>query len=732
MSIVFRDRISGAKRNHPGVNPVLGIWQIVRTTDEVALLNSVTLGDATFLVPDRTNHWDILSESSGEHLQGTFPPFQILDDLDVEGILALGGHLDSMINASASYFEWANESPLIPRISERMGLQPLDKFVEEHLEDLEHVCRKPRGHLHREVERLPVGRARRIPAHATAYLAAHTEDWARPTLNSVQPKRVLALVQDDQWDIYENRVAARLVDHLRLYLERRLAELQRLADILERVGDHSDVVSKAQYWRRRERIARLWGSALQANEGYRLVKATLKRVGNLRRRVAVLMDSVLYKEVPRNATVPNTLRQTNIFSGDLRYRGVALLWDEWAKQKQSRNESPAEVQDKQQRLCYGFDDYCFLLVIRALDVLGYEPPDIEVALARNVRYKLDGLHGAIELEWVEDGTIHVHALRTLHIVPVAASLSTSVDEDALRSQIGEIQRMAAEDTALTLILHPSPSQSNSSRMSVQSRRRLWGLGHEHRHSSTSNLGLLPVSPWDIGSVERVARALRWVMMGLRMLEYPPRAPRAPKDIDMRLLAEWTEMSRHDVCHVLRRPSEHQWQQIEMARRARHDELGEIQKRLDDLPSYPLDDRRARSDANQQRTRLNHDLSRVKQQCEEMDAFCRSTESAFNVLDALACCPVCLAKTSSHLLEARQQGTFRVTCDCGSSWGTQTCGKCPEKYPFLRVKAPEPSVNETSVGMVDEWLGSDVLAAPCVHYAFMCPECGNRSCTQCAA
>ena len=72
-----------------------------------------------------------------------------------------------------------------------------------------------------------------MPAAAASYLAAHTEDWDRPLLRGILPKRILAEIRQDQIDIYENRVAARLLDNLGGYLNRRIQRLRRISEISE-------------------------------------------------------------------------------------------------------------------------------------------------------------------------------------------------------------------------------------------------------------------------------------------------------------------------------------------------------------------------------------------------------------------------------------------------------------------------------------------------------------------
>jgi hypothetical protein len=92
-----------------------------------------------------------------------------------------------------------------------LSLKPLELLVRDHFGHIEAVCRKPRAHLHVEIECVPVTQSRRTPPEATSYLAAHTEDWGQRLLSGIRPKRVLAEVPQDLLDIYENRVVARLL-----------------------------------------------------------------------------------------------------------------------------------------------------------------------------------------------------------------------------------------------------------------------------------------------------------------------------------------------------------------------------------------------------------------------------------------------------------------------------------------------------------------------------------------
>ena len=76
-------------------------------------------------------------------------------------------------------------------------------------------------------------RCKRPSARAPQTLAARSEDWERRTLWGIRPRRVLGLVRDELFDIYENRVAVALVDYLDRALLLRLRSVRRVVKLLE-------------------------------------------------------------------------------------------------------------------------------------------------------------------------------------------------------------------------------------------------------------------------------------------------------------------------------------------------------------------------------------------------------------------------------------------------------------------------------------------------------------------
>ena len=83
-----------------------------------------------------------------------------------------------------------------------------------------------------------------------------------------------------------------------------------LDDIFARMERFGESVSGTR--RRAERIYRMWGEGLNAGRGREITERTLKRLDRLLYRVLGLMDSRLYRRIPRCAPAPRALRMTNL------------------------------------------------------------------------------------------------------------------------------------------------------------------------------------------------------------------------------------------------------------------------------------------------------------------------------------------------------------------------------------------------------------------------------------
>ncbi len=656
--------------------------------------------DVAYLMPDLGGE---ATGASGERFKLSGIP----DEDELEAVVALG----STLPEDASWFDLVDRDPLAAMEQATLEEHPLEGAILAHLPGLREVFRRPRTHIELRSALVLVGRARRLDPRADVRLASHTEDWEHLTLQGVQPRRVLAQVRDERLDLYENRVAVRLVDHLLRWLATRIVALERWLGVYQDLQRIQDQAGTEGSWRWRDRVFRLWGDANLEDNRRRLAELRLQRLLALRRRLDELRDTALYRAIPRRARVPDVLRASNALQHDANYRRVATLWREWARHRRHDEDDPDRHRQRQQDFAVGFNRFCRLLVVRALEQLGLEPDDIEAPLGSE-RVTIDG--GVLDLTRTDALILQTPAGRPLRLVPLPVNLAGHRDRDVV---VDALARLRGDGDVIVLHLALA-SQVPSEAAYVAS------LAHERE---ASGLSLLPVSPWDISSTERIARAIRWALLAHAFRAWPPRIHR-PRGIE--LGSGWARQDGGEI-EVLRPPlgRELDLMGLRTKRAELEGQAQALQAERDAVKQEAArsrDDRRRLKEANERAKRLNEDLKGVERERDALTMFIDGLDVALEQLGVVSRCPVCAALTevAPSPLKPRGQGTFACSCDaCSSTWGTVPCG-CGTKVPFLRT----PGARGYSAGdSVDSALGQDVLAVPVADAmeAVRCDQCGGE-------
>lgn len=675
-----------------------GVWQ----TRSAGRLNGLPVPVGTPLVPDlrRQVAWHPEDQSSDAAVQGRFPSGEY-EDLRLG---SLESALGTLLDEGGDWAQWTGLSPMDRNFADDLQRLPLEEEMERHLVHLEAVCRQPRTHLEIFEERQPVSRARQVPTRAITYLSAHTEDWETRTLRSVRPRRVIANVRDDQYDIYENRVAVRLVDHLLLYVRRRIARVTELLHTLEVVEANTHEPPSGMYWRQR-RLYSLWGDALDVTEGQLLGEERLRELHRFRRQLERLQGSLLYRQVHRRLLVSAQLRITNILGNDPHYRRVARLWLAWYQHAHTGLPSPEKQQRTAQVQARLFDGYGLLLTVQALAQFSFTPLLDDGALLRpGTGLTLTGPEGEITLDVESDGT---HLLRRggellLRVVPLTTPLSAL--EPGERSWVSELLVRVAQDAeGFTLLLYPGSSAPPPS-------PEFLALGTEP-DALHPRLGCFPVSPVDLESTERVARALRCALTGTRYLAYPPRISLPDPLHSLPALPPFSSAGRDWTLPVPLTPGNESWKG---PRERLRTELAQAERTLTGL----------RADGHNTRT-LQRESERLRQSLEAWDALELEVQEAEAALEALRRCPVCSCEGAK--LQAWDHEQFRCECeDCGAVWSVRRCPTCQTRRPWLRPRLREVPVVDMAPGWADRMFGRDVLTLPSPHDLLdeSCPTCAT--------
>ena len=711
----FVDRITGESAARlPSERTHFGRWLFAPGDGSGPMrLNGQPAGDGDVPAPDPTGEWTLLRPGDSGPIRGRFFPDALPDEQDVTALLQLGGMLREPEKAKGGWLEWGETSPLAPGLDEMVEPHPLEDCIETGLEHLVAVCRKPRTHIRRETERVRVARARRVARDAPAWLASHTEDWEHRRITGVQPRRILAEIREEQWDLYENRVAVRLVDNLVTWLRRRIAEVRRvLGEVLARMEEFSGSPSGNRH--RAARIYRLWGEAWDAGNRRGIAERTLKRLERLLYRVLGLMDSPLYRRISRHAQTPRGLRMTNVFRNHDHYRGVARLWHEWSRAA-PRTPSPGEVHKQRQELHRSFDAWCMLVVTRAcsqLDLGPSEDEDLESEVRPGGVIRLDK---GFRLEWERIGAVTLadEDRVILRFVPVAHVLEQAKTREAMLARVTPFVGAVSGKDHWTIVLHPAISGRPP-------HDALAGVGNPPAPKTMGAIDFIRVSPFSLDSVERVSRAIRWATLVPRMLAYPPALQTLP---DPELDRESWIDKREDRWAVVRmpRPGETSKQEVEkrlVEARARQERLtkerGDIRNQL----RQSLGDRRRMGDLNQKRSNLLEKLRNAESDVERWKKFERDFKRACDLVAILSRCPACGEDAD---FEVREHDCFATSCrsdSCRAQWELRHDPDTQSRIPvFWRRGFEDMIANESLSGPmprridIDDAFGCDLLAVP---------------------
>lgn len=269
-------------------------------------------------------------------------------------------------------------SPILPAavVDAESHLLELEFRLEQALDKghLHQISRNPRLDIRYDEEVTDVTRAKRLARGALVHLASHSECWQRQTLSGIVPKKVKARFSEDDFNIYENIVYARLLDKLDRHLNKRITTIESLNDTLEQALEfYTD--SATLHHKVRDKICKLWGQTFDeeaTSATLELLEDTLNRLRDMHLCIRNLKQSSLYLLVARNAQVEGGLHRTNILNHDPHYRHLAILWDELSKYQQNSTRSPIETFLSEQKLADYYNQFSGLVLQHAVqDYLDY-------------------------------------------------------------------------------------------------------------------------------------------------------------------------------------------------------------------------------------------------------------------------------------------------------------------------------------------------------------------------
>ena len=691
---IWKDRTTGRSQPGPSNASIPGRWTLYANGGNAHINNQpLHAGGACFLVPDRRQSWSVIQDDGSEKDAGHFDISVLPDAADLRAL----SQIAAAIEHSETLPEYMAVPPLPADLDDRTKSQAIDQQISKRHVHLIHACRKPRQQLKTDLEKLPVGRAKRIPPRSLEYLASHSEDWKRKTVLGIEPTHVIAEVIEDQLNIYENRVAAELVDRIAAYLNKRVSELEKIKALLDDRSNFQSAFSQNATFRLAGRISSLWGAIFKDAALSMSTHDLRDQLASVRRSIIGLKQSILYRSIPKKREIKQELHHTNIFDNDSHYREVAELWRVWSESGESMEQDEEATFSSWQKANRDFSSFCRLLVCRSLQEIGWQlQPASGIPSAATLTFM--GPDGTLALLEEHEGMTYSVSTEEgrLNIVPLLATLARMSDEGQLLDWLKELED--GVDGADTLFLYYGKSSELRNLTLGNSRLGMLLDGFSLGTNVHGKRALfVPVSPFEVTSLEKTGRHLNMLLRGRLLGSFPPKI-KAPAP-----LARYVGLDKGGRQHESR--SDH-WSHMEPIGSA---EVARIESLVAKL-SLPEERRKVGVVSDNAKATLLNNV--------------RSAERlSFGVLT----CPVCAHRQARFQLQGER--AYSCTCkSCGAEWGLRMCKSCHQPYPYLHpANAPVLAGSLTEPGWLDRLQGRDCIAVPCAHpvassNGYVCSNC----------
>lgn len=248
--------------------------------------------------------------------------------------------------------------------------------LESSFNALKNICDKPKSHLKAVNEVRPIETVKRIGHESIPYLAAHSEDWLARTASGLKPARLFSRVEDDDYQIYENRVVKTLIDMILSFLRKKEKEFRDKYEQLHGIINSNVQVGSFGFDATFQKaVSELLVADGKGEENrtkvFQLVEKLHKRSAFLLKRYRTLRKSRLYKYLKKAKPVTNPLNETNILTMDKNYKTAFVLWKDVHKAGAPLiKQEPSILEFK-----FAFNDYklyCKSICGYAAHILGFE------------------------------------------------------------------------------------------------------------------------------------------------------------------------------------------------------------------------------------------------------------------------------------------------------------------------------------------------------------------------
>jgi hypothetical protein len=379
---------------------------------------------------------------------------------------------------------------------------PLDGSLDTNLGAILEIFARPKSWLREEKEVQPVARVRRPAKEAVAHLMRHPEHATRLGLK-IHPERILASLQEEELEIYENRAVVGLVRRL---LERSQRRMAAAKDALLLIGMILEDFTNLQKFGQHQRLGRLRKEvSVELDKVQQEGQLYLEKLEQHRRLLQACMDSPLGLALRYCEPVRSPLRETNILTWDRRYAVLPEVWRA-EEEEQKRRESPVDlVRDDPDR---GYRAFCRMALLRALGEAGFRGTGTAGSRCEVERNSWSQESGRWQAGLWEEGAELVLELSWWAPNPPDPNKKAPRPKPAHHQRLVFRPTFGCVDAAEKgkIWLHPMTEGEGASWSKALHYRSLGSFGMAEGRA-------IPLAPWSFRSLDRLGRLIRIETLG---------------------------------------------------------------------------------------------------------------------------------------------------------------------------------------------------------------------------
>lgn len=340
---------------------------------------------------------------------------------DEEKFLKLKIAENEIFNEGLNFNEIINlilqgELPL--QVSDDDGTKVLDEEqfneIKKVVPCLLKIVDKPRSFIKSLEEKVPVETAKRINHKAISKLSQDSNDWYARTILAVKPKNIVADINEETIDLYENRFICSLTDKIsKLVAARR----QYYHDALKTIDDNNAIwamdrdyhtTSSFQFFNKISKNSSFQGDDASFRDK---IADELKTIEDVEKKIRLIKRSEFYRTLHKKRKVVDPIQKTNILMFEYNYNQAYKLW-KYLSQIHEEDRLENEVEIEEDKLNGYYTLYCLMNVFSALHDIGFmEKTGIKLQYVDN-KISLGGEMNFIKGEnviklWVTSNEIHL-------------------------------------------------------------------------------------------------------------------------------------------------------------------------------------------------------------------------------------------------------------------------------------------------------------------------------------